>query len=1144
MIKKLFPLAALLLLVASCTNAIDNVENLRLRAGADSNLPVFYATIEGSGNAATKVFADDQLRVLWNADDRITVFNKYSYGYEYSFTGQDGDNAGEFAAVPNNSVVTGNALDHVYAVYPHNSATKISNDGVITATLPSQQAYKANSFGIGANTMMSVTDDTQLRFKNVGGYLSFKFYGNNVSVKRITLKGNNHEKLAGKASITMALGGTPTVEMQEDATESITLTCETPVTVGTTAENPTEFWFVLPPTTFMKGFTITITDSQGGIFEKSTSGCVTISRNNLSRMSPMEVIPVTNVVPPDNEIWYTTSSGRIINASVERFGANLISNTYVNGKGIMAFDGPVTQVPAHAFENFMDDESASLLTISFPHSLKTIGGCAFYRTHKLQRVDLPENLEYIGDQAFFYTALKELHLPDHVEFDGNISVCNSEMQAFYSKYASEDHRCLIKDGTLLSFAPAGLTEYEVPEGITRLCHRCFAEMPELSEVKMPNSLRVIEGQAFDGSGLIHVEVPEGVVGIGDWAFRGNAKLETISFPNSLQELGQTVVGMCPNLTAFQGKFSSSDGKCLVVDGELLSFAQKGVLEYTIPSGVSVIGEDVFWANSIIQNLTVSEGVKEIKRGAFYACSSLKNIYLPASLEKIGSRILTASSLQAILGPHASADGKCFIFKGKLVTIATSGLTTYVIPEGVKEIGAEAVLDSELEELYIPEGVETIDENAFRICPRLKILSIPSTVTSIGNVDNSQHELFYYCPVLSRVLLKAKTPPALLCPILGNSTIYVYNDAMKCYLQDSEWSKYTISGVDSFEKQDDLYESTDYSQDGKTIVLQKATKGAGIDVFILGDAFSDRQIASGRYESVMRTAYAHLFSEEPYKSCQECFNVYMVYAVSKNEVYSLYSETALGTYFGEGTFIGGNTDMVWNYVYRTPLVSFNNTLAVVVLNSDRYAGTCHMYYDYEGCDYGCGDAIAYCPLSATDDLFREVLLHEAFGHGFAKLDDEYGGGTAITETDIQWKYESPHRGGWYKNVDITDNPLTIKWKDFLSDARYQGEGIGVFEGAGTFAFGAWRPTEESIMRMSGGFNAPSRYAIWYRIGKLAYGESWKGSYEDFVAYDAVNHTPAASARRMAQRRHYIEKPLPPLASPVVVGHSWREALERR
>ena len=75
--------------------------------------------------------------------------------------------------------------------------------------------------------------------------------------------------------------------------------------------------------------------------------------------------------------------------------------------------------------------------------------------------------------------------------------------------------------------------------------------------------------------------------------------------------------------------------------------------------------------------------------------------------------------------------------------------------------------------------------------------------------------------------------------------------------------------------------------------------------------------------------------------------------------------------------------------------------------------------------------------------------------------------------------------------------------------------------------------------TGGFNAPSRYAIWYRINKLAYGDSWNGTYEDFVEYDAVNRTPAAVARRNA-RRNCVEKNLPPLAPPVVVGHSWRDA----
>ena len=79
--------------------------------------------------------------------------------------------------------------------------------------------------------------------------------------------------------------------------------------------------------------------------------------------------------------------------------------------------------------------------------------------------------------------------------------------------------------------------------------------------------------------------------------------------------------------------------------------------------------------------------------------------------------------------------------------------------------------------------------------------------------------------------------------------------------------------------------------------------------------------------------------------------------------------------------------------------------------------------------------------------------------------------------------------------------------------------------------------------TGGFNAPSRYAIWYRIGKLAYGESWEGSYEDFVAYDAVNRTSVATVQRKRQLRRVMEQPLPQLPPPVVVGHSWREELQK-
>ena len=101
-------------------------------------------------------------------------------------------------------------------------------------------------------------------------------------------------------------------------------------------------------------------------------------------------------------------------------------------------------------------------------------------------------------------------------------------------------------------------------------------------------------------------------------------------------------------------------------------------------------------------------------------------------------------------------------------------------------------------------------------------------------------------------------------------------------------------------------------------------------------------------------------------------------------------------------------------------------------------------------------------------------------------------------------------GWFKNVDATIGAAltaeSIKWKHFLDDARYSGL-VGIYEGAYTFAYNAYRPTDSSIMRhvrdSKGEFNAPSREAIYYRIHKLAYGDSWVYDFQKFAEWDAKN-----------------------------------------
>jgi hypothetical protein len=75
--------------------------------------------------------------------------------------------------------------------------------------------------------------------------------------------------------------------------------------------------------------------------------------------------------------------------------------------------------------------------------------------------------------------------------------------------------------------------------------------------------------------------------------------------------------------------------------------------------------------------------------------------------------------------------------------------------------------------------------------------------------------------------------------------------------------------------------------------------------------------------------------------------------------------------------------------------------------------------------------------------------------------------------------------------------------------------------------------------TGGFNAPSREAIYYRIHKLAYGNLWEYNYEEFVAYDIVNRQVGAATKATPHRLGSYQKNKP-LHPPVVRNISWREA----
>ena len=325
-----------------------------------------------------------------------------------------------------------------------------------------------------------------------------------------------------------------------------------------------------------------------------------------------------------------------------------------------------------------------------------------------------------------------------------------------------------------------------------------------------------------------------------------------------------------------------------------------------------------------------------------------------------------------------------------------------------------------------------------------------------------------------------------------------------------------------------YTSSDYSQDGQVTRIHSATVGKGIDVVFVGDAFADKdQDLFNKYVKLGKEAF---FTEEPFRSTKDRFNIYRIGSVSKNGIITQEGgDTKFSAQFGDGTYISGDHDAVFRFVQdKMPSVNLKKTIVFVIVNKAKYAGTCWMFSDNK--------AVCYVPLCRNENEYAQTLRHEGCGHGFGKLADEYFYDSMGRIPDDEVSELKKWKGfayGFYENVDLTSDPNTILWSKFISDSRYSGK-VSVYEGGYTYPYGVYRPTDNSIMRYNtGGFNAPSREAIYKKIMKFSEGDAWTYDYETFVAFDAPARSAEAVTRAAAQCAAVDKANFIPLAPPVMV-----------
>lgn len=312
----------------------------------------------------------------------------------------------------------------------------------------------------------------------------------------------------------------------------------------------------------------------------------------------------------------------------------------------------------------------------------------------------------------------------------------------------------------------------------------------------------------------------------------------------------------------------------------------------------------------------------------------------------------------------------------------------------------------------------------------------------------------------------------------------------------------------------------FFSDGEYRQIQTSRYGNKVNIVLMGDGFTRNDFGvTGRYEKIMRQASDCFFSIEPYKSYRDFFNVYMVAAVSKEE--GINENGTIGkvnnkfaTTYGEGTEITCNDDLCWEYARRVREIDVDLPVTViVVLNSTKYAGTTYLYGD--------GNSIALCPMSQEEppNDFAGVIHHEAGGHGFGFLSDEYVYYNKNMPESEKQNIKEWQKNGFQMNLDFTNDLLKIRWKDFIGLEKYKT--TGAYAGGAMYQSGVWRSEANSCMNNNVPYyNVQSRWSIVGRIMKI--------SGRDFSILDFINSDYVAYPKNFS--RSISDSKKPPLGSP--------------
>ena len=728
--------------------------------------------------------------------------------------------------------------------------------------------------------------------------------------------------------------------------------------------------------------------------------------------------------------------------SIEDYNDYEIPSEAMNGKkslNLIVLPDKLTKIGIAAFA----DNQNLTGSLIIPEGVTEIKIGAFYDCRSMNgELSLPSTLKYIG------TGIEKWW------FGGTFTYCG-----FNSKLILPNNLECIAGFNTFANCEGLYGELRLPEKLTEISDGAFAYCRNLTGgLTIPQGVHKIPNMAFaccnnlNGTLTLH----DGISSIGESAFSETALKGELKLPKNLTVISQNAFNQCD----FSG-------------------------ELVLPKSIRSIGNTAFKNNwRLMGNVEFPEGMQSIGEEAFINCRMLEGLIFPESIESIRNNAF--NGCYGINSIVCKSESPAHLYNSVFDGVAKDNFT-----------------------LEVPESAIAQYQAASGWCDFKRIAAHHELVCrpSVACALSTQHKQKLVINAEGEWEVASKPSWCEVSPASGNKktevTLTIKGMAMTSGNREGK-VVFRLKNKDYTHECSVSQYGYKYGEDG-WITLQKATKGrnGGINIVLLGDGYNAKDIADGDYLKHIKQEVEHFFGIEPYKTYRNYFNVYTAIPLSTESgvgTVNTIRYNRFSTTFTGGVGLKADYDEIFSYALGAPTVNKDNlkeTLIIIVPNSTDYGGICQMWPD--------GSAIAFCPLSTYGYPLdtRGVVQHEAGGHGFGKLGDEYIYHNAFIDAcsctccGHVMEFNNAKALGWYDNLSLTGKMHNVGWSHLIFDDRYS-DIVDIYEGGYMHNRGVFRSEQNSCMNNDiPYYSTISRESIVKRIKRYA-GETF--SFEEFVKYD--------------------------------------------